>query len=317
MSDETEASRLSDHLQHDHPAVPVRGKPDPADVAQASEDRKLATDTAYRAVSFIETYTGRAFYPLRPRVEDVSIIDIAHHLSNQCRYSGATESFYSTAQHSCILADHVERQRKGTPLDCLEILMHDGAEAYLVDVPRPIKQFLPDYRKWDFAITMCIREWLGLKDRPLPTWQDEVDSRIIVDERAQIMSDSGLDWKHDLVPLGVEITPWEPKKAEEQFLMRYATYSRKVYGTHQYLRSGWGIPMQSGYVPFTTAGSDVAQRGEQAEIITDLIEVDLRGGVGRVALRSEDGMMIRDTKAGKFPRPTCKFIHGKFELGAN
>src|ERR1019366_2427466 len=134
----------------------TRGMPDPADAAQAAEDHKLSTDTAYRAVSFIQTFTGRAFYPLRPRVEDVSIIDIAHHLSNQCRYAGATDIHYSTAQHCCVLADFVEKELAGTRLDCLEILIHDSAEAYLVDIPRPIKQFLPDYRKWDHTLTMCV-----------------------------------------------------------------------------------------------------------------------------------------------------------------
>lgn len=308
MSDISEA-----FVRNMDPVEPqTRGAPDPADVAQAAEDHKLSTDTKYRAVSFIETYSGRAFYPLRPRVEDVSVIDIAHHLANQCRYSGATRLFYSTAQHCCLLADFVMQRRNGTALDGLEILMHDGAETYLVDVPRPIKQFLPDYRKWDHTLTMTIREWMGLKDRPLPKWQDEFDSRIIVDERLQVMSDSGLDWQHDLVPLDINIDPWDPQRAEQEFLKRYAVLSLEHYGTHQYLRSGWGVSMDSN---FRTGGSDIAQYGEaNPAIITDLLEVDLRGGVGRVALRSPDGMMIRDTRAGKFPLPAWKFIHGKFDL---
>ena len=40
------------------------------------------------------------------------------------------------------------------------------------------------------------------------------------------------------------------------------------------------------------------------------------GGVGRVALRSPDGMMIRDTRAGTFPRPAWRWIHGSFDLVA-
>src|ERR1035437_1009650 len=59
----------------------------------------LDTDTKYSAVSFIETYTGRAFWPLEPKPEDVAIIDIAPNLSNQGRYSGATFMLYVTAQH--------------------------------------------------------------------------------------------------------------------------------------------------------------------------------------------------------------------------
>lgn len=276
----------------------------------------LDTDTKYKAVSFIETYTGRPFWPLEPNVKDVTIIDIAHHLSNQCRYSGATAWHYSTAQHCCLLADYVE-QHGGTPLDCYQILNHDDPETYLVDVPRPVKQFMPEYRKWDKTINTVVREWLGISHLPIPPWQDDLDSRIIVDERAQVMSDSGNDWGHALKPLGVVIHPWTPARAEQEFLLRYAAYSKAVFGTHQYLRSGWGVPTGCMFkeFPFKTLGGDVPVRGaSEPKLISDLVEVDLRGGVGRVAMRSPNGMMVRDTAAGSFPRPAWKWIHGKFEL---
>lgn len=274
-------------------------------------------ETVYKAAEFIETYTGQPFWPLHPSPENVSIIDIAHNLSNQSRYSGATSTFYSTAQHCCLLTNYVEKVRKGSPLDCLQILMHDCAEAYLVDIPRPVKQHMPEYRKWDKAITFVVREWLGLGKIPIPEWQDELNSRIIVDERAQLMSDSGLDWGHALEPLGILIEPWSSRVAEQQFLIRYANFTKMIFGKHQYLRSGWGVPTHATFkeFPFRTAGSDTAQKGEaEPKIITDLMEVDLRGGVGRVALRSPNGMMVRDTAAGSFPRPAWKWIHGIFDL---
>jgi uncharacterized protein len=292
---ETVASQLSDHLQHDHPV--------------------LSTDTKYKAVNFVETYTGRMFFPRDPKAADLSIIDIAHHLAQQCRYSGATEWPYSIAQHCCLLSDYVTGVLKGSPLDALQMLLHDGAEAYLLDVPRPIKQFLPDYRTWDHNIQMCIRAWIGLSEVPIPVWQDELDSRIIADERAQLMSDSGNDWQHDVEPLDIAIEQWGSRQSEQQFLMRYARYSHEAFGEHRYLRSGWGISTDSRYTPpFRTAGSDVAQRGERDRVITDLVEVDVLGGVGRVALRSPDGMMVRDTRAGSFPRPAWRWMHGKFDL---
>ena len=226
----------------------------------------------------------------------------------------------STAQHCCLLSNYVEKRMKGTPLDCLQILMHDSAEAYLVDIPRPVKQHMPEYRKWDKTITMVIRSWLGIGDVPIPEWQDELDSRIIMDERAQLMSDSGLEWKHNLEPLGISIDPWVPFVAEQQFLMRYAHFTKKIFGTHRYLRSGWGVPTHSVFqeFPFRTGGSDMAQKGAvDPRLITDLIEVDLHGGVGRVALRSPDGMMMRDTRAGTFPRPAWRWLHGRFELASS
>ncbi len=299
MTLETEASRDSDHLQHDHPAEP------------------LNTDTAYKCVPWIETYSGLPFSPLKPDKNFINILDIAHALSNQCRYSGHVSHFFSTAQHCCILADYVLEKRKGTMLDALQILLHDSAEAYLVDIPRPVKQFMPEYRKWDHDITMEVRDWAGLGHLPIPDWQDLLDSGIVGDERAQLMSDSGLDWEHRADALSVDIDPWLPRMAEQQFLMRYAKFSSQVHGSIQYLRSGWGIPTNSIYVPddFRTRGGDVVQKGPvDPRIITDLLEVDIRGGVGRVAVRSPDGMMVRDKDSGSFPRPAWKFLHGKFEL---
>jgi len=283
---------------------------------EESVQHLLDTDTKYKAVDFIETYTGRPFWPLKPKPEDVSIIDIAHHLSHQCRYSGAPKFFYSTAQHCCLLADYADLRMGCGPIECLQILIHDAPEAYLVDVPRPVKQFMPEYRVWDKAINNAIRSWIGFGDLPIPAWQDELDSRIIVDERAQIMSDSGLDWGHALEPLGVTIRPWAAVDAEQQFLLRYAVYARKIFGKHQYLRSSWGINTASTFREFPFRGGSDRQRfGEQEpRLITDLMEVDVRGGVGRVAVRSPNGMMVRDTQAGKFPEPAWKWIHGAFDL---
>jgi hypothetical protein len=263
----------------------------------------LDTDTAYRAVSFIQTYTGRAFWPLKPAAEALSIIDIAHALSNQCRYSGHVKFFYSVAQHCCLLAAHVSKNH-GTPEQCLQILMHDAAEAYLVDIPRPVKQFMPQYRIWDKAINDTVRQWMGWADLPILDFQDDLDSRVIVDERAALLGGS-LDWGHRMRPVGVHITKWTPEMAEKQFLLQYAAYCYEAYGKHFYVNEEWGVPVAVHY----ETGSDNENRG------ADLIEVDVRGGVGRVKLRTEDGILKRDATSAQFPlRCESEWWHGKFEL---
>lgn len=264
------------------------------------------TDTKYSAPNFIHTYTGRAFYSLEPRQEDISIIDIAHALSNQCRYSGHTKQFYSTAQHCCLLANYVENERQGSPTDVLNILLHDSAEAYLVDVPRPIKQHMPEYRKWDYNLTLAIRKWVGLDDQ-IPKWQDELDSRIIQDERVALFEDCGVDWQHNAEPLGIPVAPWSAQKSEDQFLIRYADCMRKITGKHQYLSAKWHAKIEAKY-------RFIGRRSESSETLTDLLEVDFKGSVGRIALRDADGKMQRDPDAGKFPRPVWKWLHGDFTL---
>jgi hypothetical protein len=263
----------------------------------------LPTDTAYKAATFIETYTGRAFWPLNPTVEALSVIDIAHALSNQCRYSGHVAFFYSVAQHSILLARYVAEQG-GSALDCMQMLMHDAPEAYLVDVPRPVKQYMPEYRVWDHAIDDCIRQWLGWQDIPRFARQDELDSRIIVDERAQLMDKArNNDWGHKLEPLGIEILPMSPTEAEKEFLMMYAAYSKAVYGTYQYINHEWGIPVQVHH-----------EGGSDSKRPVDLIEVDIKGRVARLKIRDEHGHLVRDTTGGVFPRPQWEWRHGKFEV---
>ena len=266
--------------------------------------KRLATDTKYRAATFIETYTGRAFDSLRPDPSLISIIDIAHALSHQCRYSGHVESFFSTAQHCCLLADYTAAILNGTVLDCLQILMHDAAETYLVDIPRPVKQFMPEYRAWDHDVQMAVREWLDLSDTPMPSFQDEIDTRVIVDERAQLMSDSGNDWGMGGVePLGIVIEPWTSKWAEHQFLMRYATWTYALFGKHQYLNERWDAVRAN----YHETISDI-------ESVADLVEVDFRGKVGRIKLRTSDGMMVRDPAGGRWPRAAWRWVHGDFTL---
>lgn len=274
---------------------------DPEADARKTQALALSTDTAYKAVPFIETYTGRSFHPLEPDVEKLSVIDIAHALANQCRYSGHVAWFYSTAQHCVLLAQYV-LDNGGSALEAMQILMHDAAEAYLVDIPRPVKQFMPEYRKWDHAINVSIREWLGWSGFPIPTYQDDIDSRVIVDERHVLMSKSPNDWGHRMAPIGVPIIQWSQEYAERMFLIMFARLSREVYGQYLYVNSDWNIPLK---VLHETA-SDSAP-------VFDIIEADIIGGVGRVEIRGGDGIRVRDPKTG-FPQAQWEWRHGKFTV---
>ena len=108
---------------------------------------------------FIALSTGGRFYPLGPDPERVDIRDIAHSLSNQCRYAGHTSSFWSVAAHSLEVSRRVERilfthfhlpplnapDGEGAAGDdnrrrtiALTGLLHDASETYLQDIVRPI-----------------------------------------------------------------------------------------------------------------------------------------------------------------------------------
>jgi uncharacterized protein len=87
----------------------------------------------------MQTYTGLAFWPLDPRPDEIRLVDIAHALSKLCRYGGQCLSFYSVAEHSLLVASKAPDHLK------LVALMHDASEAYLLDIPRPIKRHLAGY----------------------------------------------------------------------------------------------------------------------------------------------------------------------------
>jgi len=73
-------------------------------------------------------------------------MDMAHALSQTCRYTGHYREFYSVAQHSVHVAQELIAAGN-SPEYCLWGLMHDASEAYLADLAAPVKRFIDGYRK--------------------------------------------------------------------------------------------------------------------------------------------------------------------------
>ena len=92
------------------------------------------------------TTTGRQFWPASPDPEQIQIEDIAHALSNLCRFGGHTREFYSVAQHSVLVSQNVPDDLR------LVGLMHDATEAYCGDMIRPLKNVLPEFKELENGI---------------------------------------------------------------------------------------------------------------------------------------------------------------------
>jgi 5'-deoxynucleotidase YfbR-like HD superfamily hydrolase len=101
---------------------------------------------------WIQTHSGTRFYASSPTFR---IDDIAHALGMQCRYAGHTRYFYSVAEHSVIVSLLMEELKLGDPM---EGLLHDAHEAYMIDMPRPWKQIIPDYHKVEKEVEHAMRE---------------------------------------------------------------------------------------------------------------------------------------------------------------
>ena len=121
-----------------------------------SSTSRFGGDLDYSDHIWIETPSGKKFYPGRPEYD---VEDIAHALAFNCRYNGHTKRFYSVAEHSILVSVLMEEFKLGSPL---EGLLHDATEAYLTDVPAPFKSLLPDWKALDLQMENALRDQFGL-----------------------------------------------------------------------------------------------------------------------------------------------------------
>jgi 5'-deoxynucleotidase YfbR-like HD superfamily hydrolase len=127
--------------------------------------------------SYIMTYSGVKFYPFSPNPEDVPHSDIARALSKLNRYGGHTPHFYSVAEHavhasvtlekllSCYADIDFQKGFAPTPYNRTVLrwaLHHDDSEAFLVDMPRPIKNHMPEYARTEHPIQEALKKHLKI-----------------------------------------------------------------------------------------------------------------------------------------------------------
>lgn len=167
--------------------------------------------------SCITTWSGQWFDILKPDQYNYDIEEIAHALSNLCRYTGHINKFYSVAEHSVLVSRIVD------PAYALAGLLHDAGEAYLGDVSSPLKVLLPEYKKIENSVERAICLHFGI-EHPLPAAIKEADKRMYWQER-QSVADNGLRdglWHQDLrATRKVEAIGMAPHMAKRMFLARY------------------------------------------------------------------------------------------------
>lgn len=160
----------------------------------------------------ITTYTGGKFWPLDPRPENVNILDIARSLSQTCRFRGHTRHFYSVAQHSVNVSQTLAGELQ------LWGLLHDAAEAYLTDAPRPLKRHLSGFDELENAVLRAVGERFGLP-WPIPPEVFEIDNRVLVAEARYVMTEPDLDELPTVPPIGGGyFSERLPRVAEAEFL---------------------------------------------------------------------------------------------------
>jgi uncharacterized protein len=171
--------------------------------------------------NYFRTYTGRHVYPLNPNTEEIGIFDIARSLSQLCRFLGHTTAFYSVAQHSVLVSKLVPQN------DALWGLLHDASEAYLCDLPTPIKRDpeMTTYRIAEARLMATICERYCLKPE-MPRSVMIADKALLATEFRDVTTMNDLEWIKeecgtDPVP-NLWIEPWLPRIAEDHFLDRFS-----------------------------------------------------------------------------------------------
>ena len=168
---------------------------------------------------WIQTYTGKKFHLFDPKLDEIDIVDIAHGLSNICRYTGQCNAFYSVAQHSVLISQLVSEK------NALQGLMHDSAEAYISDLSSPLKHGLWEYRVLEnrllkfifgkFNIAYPVSEEVNYQDRALCVLEKEK------------LFNQPLDWgwENKYTKPIIELITWNREWAKAEFLNRFMMLS--------------------------------------------------------------------------------------------
>ncbi|HEY9559765.1 MAG TPA: hypothetical protein VIR29_03130 [Anseongella sp.] len=159
-----------------------------------------------RVPDLFQTYTGKLIDFRNVHPEDIDIRDIAHGLAHITRFGGQAQNHITVAEHSLTVASLVPDEHKFTAL------MHDAAEAYLGDIPKPLKNLLPDYSRIEKYLMNIIAAKFGF-EYPVHPIIKEADMEAIRREWQENVLNSR---NRALIPEDIVV--------REEFLLKFGEY---------------------------------------------------------------------------------------------
>lgn len=188
-----------------------------------SSPQQAGPETAESRRSWIPTFSGRAFDVVDPSSRDISIRDIAHSLSMQCRFGGHCQRYYSLAEHSLHLSRLVDEKL------ALCALLHEASHAYVQDVIVPLRPLLGGYQELTRRISAMVAKRFRLPS-VLPEAIRKADQRLLATEIEYLLLPTPKPWlpgvgPYSLEELGLQHTRQLgllPREARQRFLERFA-----------------------------------------------------------------------------------------------
>ena len=154
----------------------------------------------------IRTNSGIYINVFDTKPEMICIEDIAHALSRLPRFGGHLNRHYSVAQHSVLSARRAKNKK-----DKKAALMHDASEAYILDMPTPIKARLLDYKEHENTLMCRIFDKFGIASSwPLNKNIKKIDREMLL-----------LEWDALVINNDKSFKCWGQKKAKRKFLKMY------------------------------------------------------------------------------------------------
>lgn len=165
---------------------------------------------------WIRTASGIKFFWSEPTPEMIVLKDIAHHLAQKSRFSGACRYFHSVAMHSLIVAAIVDAEYRDPWLN-IHALLHDCSEFILPDIPSPMKPRIPWWHEAEDKIELAVAQKFGLDPKLfhdkrikeidwavlneegsvlVPNWENENYDGHLKSARPSIVLSANRNWEH-------------------------------------------------------------------------------------------------------------------------
>lgn len=149
-------------------------------------------------MTWMLTAHGTSFDLEHIALDAISIDEIAHHLAQINRFTGACSRPYSVAEHSLLVCDIMEREHGAhSPSLLMAGLLHDAHEAYTSDLSSPMKQVIgPAWAIAERRVQRAVQQRFNILVASTAQWPQihRADMTALLCERRDLLPQGGPSW---------------------------------------------------------------------------------------------------------------------------